>query len=512
METKKAPGRRGKSISKPIVPQTATTLHDVMGDAHNRACEAVWALVVDALVFQSSQSLDILTSDAPPMEDERLDNAVKTIREGARAPMDMPEDVRASITNDVIAARQIRDHEPYRAAIRQYLTERRRYDLSAELGHALRTRDAIAREAALSDLLALEHEGLGNVLESIKASDLLAHPPEPDHILIHNLLIRGGVMCLTGASKAGKSCALMQMALAMAAGGKLFGRFDCEPSTVVIVDLESTRHILYIKMKAALDFGQFKGWLPRDTAFLDRLRILTLPDITDATTKNIKAFARRDCRRNGAADAFIVDPIYLMNAQDPSRDENDAGDITRLLTGLRGAAYELGASLIYSHHHAKGAQGGRDFWDRASGSGVHARFAFCLASFTALENDGGVLFEAITRGWKTPEPLPLRFTWPCFEVDTSLPTRVKGSPGRPPSAGTNPDELTTIIQTHGNYNGKGFMALHLKDLAGVLTISERTARRRCEDAGLEINCGFVLAPEAKPTLTDEDSEDEIPFD
>jgi len=271
-------------------------------------------------------------------------------------------------------------------------------------------------------------------------------------------------------------------------------------------------------MKAALDFGQFKGWLPRDPAFLDRLRILTLPDILDATTGTITAFARRDHHLHGAADALIIDPIYLVDSQEVARDENAAGDMTRLLTGLRAAAYELGASLIYSHHFSKGTQGGRDFWDRASGSGVHARFAFCLAALSPLEADTpdadspGVLFEALTRGWRAPDPLPMRFTWPCFEMDASLPTRVKGSPGRPPTQGTGPDELTAIVQTKGNYNGNGFMALHLKDLADVLAISERTARRRCEDAGLDINHGFVLAPEAKPPVNIEDNEDEIPFD
>ncbi len=518
MRTNEAPVGRIKRTNHSFATQANTTLHDVVGDAHLKACEAAWALVVDALVYQSSQSMDILKSDVPPMEHETLDDAVQAIKGGARAMMSMPKDVREHIVNDVVAARQIRNHEPYRNAIKAYKAERRRYDLSAEFGHALRSRDAGAREAALADLLALEHEGADGELKAVKASDMLAHPPEPDRILIHDLLIRGGVMCLAGQSKAGKSCALMQTALAMACGGKLFGRFDCELSTVVLVDLESTPAILHAKMRAALDFGQFKGWLPRDPAFLERLRILTLPDILDATTGTITAFARRDHHRNGAADALIVDPIYLVDSQEVVRDENAAGDMTRLLTGLRAAAYELGASLIYSHHFAKGALGGRDFWDRASGSGVHARFAFCLAALSPLEasspdaDSPGVLFEALTRGWKAPDPLPMRFTWPCFEVDASLPTRVKGSPGRPPAPGTKPNQLAAIIQTKGNYNGNGFMALHLKDLADELTISERTARRRCEDAGLDINHGFVLAPEAKTPVNIEDNEDEIPFD
>jgi hypothetical protein len=518
METKKAPGRRGKSISKASIPKPGTSLHDVVGDAHLKACEAAWALVVDALVYQSSQSLEIIKNEAPCMQEKSLDDAVQAIKDGARVVMDMPEDVRANIVNDVVAARQIRDHEPYREAIRKYSIERRRYDLAAEFGHALRTRDAGARGAALADLLTLEHESMGIDLLSIKASEMLAHPPEPDRILIHDLLIRGGVLCLAGQSKAGKSCALMQMALAMAAGGKLFGRFDCEPATVVMVDLESTPAILHKKMKAALDFGQFKGWLPRDPAFLERLRILTLPDILDATTGTITAFARRDHHRNGAADALIIDPIYLVDSQSLSRDENAAGDMTRLLTGLRAAAYELGASLIYSHHFSKGAQGGRDFWDRASGSGVHARFAFCLAALSPLEantldaDSPGVLFEALTRGWKAPDPLPMRFTWPCFEMDASLPTRVKGSPGRPPTLGAGPDELTAIVQAKGDYSGDGLVALHVKDLADALQVSEKTARRRCSDAGLDIKHGFVLAPETKPPVNIEDNEDEIPFD
>lgn len=509
METKKAPRARGKTTDKRSIAHPAPSLHDIVGDAHSKACESAWALIVDALTFQAVDTVEVILREVPLMEEPVIDAALEAIRNGARAPIDLPDKVQEHLISDMVTARQIRDRAPYLDAIHNYTRERKRYDLSAQYGHALRAKDARAREEALAGLLALEHEGTEDNLLSVTASKMLTHPPAPDRILIHDLLIRGGVMCLAGQSKAGKSCALVQMALAMTAGGKLFGRFECEPSTVVLVDLESTPAILHKKITTALGFGQFKGWLPADTRFLDRLRILTLNDIMSATTRTIDTFARRDNARHGAADALIVDPLYLIDSQDAGRDENAASDTTRLLAGLRAAAAELEASLIYSHHFSKGSQASRDFWDRASGSGVHARFAFCLATLTPLEDGGGVLFEAITRGWRAPDPFSMRFNWPCFEADATLGERLKGAPGRPHASGTNPDQLAAIIQEKGNYSEGGFMALHLKDLADVLRVSDRTTRRRCEEAGLEIKCGFVLVPQAENIG---ENDDEIPFE
>ena len=48
-------------------------------------------------------------------------------------------------------------------------------------------------------------------------------------------------------------------------------------------------------------------------------------------------------------------------------------------------ATELGCSVIYCHHHSKGAQGGKKSMDRASGSGVFARDPDALIDLVELE-------------------------------------------------------------------------------------------------------------------------------
>ncbi|NEW06366.1 hypothetical protein GK047_10115 [Paenibacillus sp. SYP-B3998] len=48
-------------------------------------------------------------------------------------------------------------------------------------------------------------------------------------------------------------------------------------------------------------------------------------------------------------------------------------------------ATELGASVIYCHHHSKGSQGGKKSMDRASGSGVFARDPDALIDLVELD-------------------------------------------------------------------------------------------------------------------------------
>ena len=54
-------------------------------------------------------------------------------------------------------------------------------------------------------------------------------------------------------------------------------------------------------------------------------------------------------------------------------DENNAHDMSVFVNQFDMIATELQCSVIYAHHHSKGAQGGKSSIDRSSGSGVFAR-------------------------------------------------------------------------------------------------------------------------------------------
>ena len=68
--------------------------------------------------------------------------------------------------------------------------------------------------------------------------------------------------------------------------------------------------------------------------------------------------------------AIIIDPIYKII----TGDENSATEMSTFCSYFDRAAIEIGAAMIYCHHHSKGA--GNKYSnsaDRASGSGVFAR-------------------------------------------------------------------------------------------------------------------------------------------
>ena len=64
--------------------------------------------------------------------------------------------------------------------------------------------------------------------------------------------------------------------------------------------------------------------------------------------------------------AVVIDPIYKLI----TGDENSAAQMAYFCGQFDRICAELGCSVIYSHHHSKGHQGGKKSMDRASGSGV----------------------------------------------------------------------------------------------------------------------------------------------
>lgn len=88
---------------------------------------------------------------------------------------------------------------------------------------------------------------------------------------------------------------------------------------------------------------------------------------------------RRSLKKN--YQAVIIDPIYKVL----TGDENSADQMAHFTNQFDKVATELGCSVIYCHHHSKGAQGGKKSMDRASGSGVFARDPDALIDLVELE-------------------------------------------------------------------------------------------------------------------------------
>lgn len=216
-------------------------------------------------------------------------------------------------------------------------------------------------------------EGINDDLPDPESlTDFWDRMPELAPPLIHGVLRQGHKMLMAGPSKAGKSFALIELCIAIAEGGKWLG-WQCTQGKVLYVNLELDRASALHRFK---DVYTALGLSPKNISNIDiwNLRGKTVP-----MDKLAPKLIRRSAKKGYVA--VIIDPIYKVL----TGDENSADQMAHFTNQFDKVATELGASVIYCHHHSKGAQGGKKSMDRASGSGVFARDPDALIDLVELD-------------------------------------------------------------------------------------------------------------------------------
>ncbi|MDT2641194.1 AAA family ATPase [Enterococcus dongliensis] len=178
--------------------------------------------------------------------------------------------------------------------------------------------------------------------------------------LINGMLRQGHKMLIAGPSKAGKSFALIQLAIAIAEGRQWFG-FDCIQGKVLYVNLELD------EKSAKKRFIDIYDKQAHGHDHVNNIDIWNLRGKTSPMDKLAPKLIRRAQKQNYIA--VIIDPIYKVL----TGDENSAHEMANFTNQFDKIATELGCAVIYCHHHSKGSQGGKSSIDRSSGSGVFAR-------------------------------------------------------------------------------------------------------------------------------------------
>ena len=202
--------------------------------------------------------------------------------------------------------------------------------------------------------------------------DFWDNMPELAPELIKGVLRQGHKMLIAGPSKAGKSFALIEMAIAIAEGQQWL-KWECSQGRVLYVNLELDRASCLHRFKDVYT----KLGIPVNN--LNNVDIWNLRGKTVPMDKLAPKLIRRAHKKNYTA--VIIDPIYKVL----TGDENSADQMAHFTNQFDKVATELGCSVIYCHHHSKGAQGGKKSMDRASGSGVFARDPDALIDLVELE-------------------------------------------------------------------------------------------------------------------------------
>ena len=203
-------------------------------------------------------------------------------------------------------------------------------------------------------------------------ADYFDNPPPLAPPLIDGVLRQGHKMLIAGPPKAGKSFALIELAIAIAEGVPWLG-FNCAQGKVMYVNLELDKASCYRRF---IDVYKAMGVSPENVRSID---IWNLRGLSVSMDKLAPMLIRRAAKKGFIA--VIIDPIYKVL----TGDENSAEQMARFCNQFDKVCTELGCSVIYCHHHSKGSQGGKRSMDRASGSGVFSRDPDALLDLTELE-------------------------------------------------------------------------------------------------------------------------------
>jgi RecA-family ATPase len=201
--------------------------------------------------------------------------------------------------------------------------------------------------------------------------EVFSNPPELAPELIHGVLRQGHKMLFVGPSKAGKSFALIELAIAIAEGGTWLD-FQCSQGKVLYINLEIDSASCIHRF---IDVYNALGMPPEN---LQNIEIWNLRGAAIPMDKLAPKIIRR--AKKYGFKAIIIDPIYKVIMGD----ENAAGDMAKFCNQFDLLCRDLGCSTIYCHHHSKGPQGQKKAMDRASGSGVFARDPDAVIDVTPL--------------------------------------------------------------------------------------------------------------------------------
>lgn len=284
-------------------------------------------------------------------------------------------------------------------------------------------------------------------------------PPDLSKEIISGILRRGHKLLLCGPSKAGKSYALIQLAVSVCTGGEWFGK-RCVEGSVLYINLEIDRasfihRIKHVEEKIKMTEQQRS----RLTIWNLRGKIMSLA----ALSKRLG-----DITKSKHFDMIILDPIYKVNVGD----ENSARDMTLFCNTIEAIANSSGAAVCFAHHFSKGQQGAKSSIDRASGSGVFGRDPDAIGTLTELETaehekKNKYLLEWTLREFITPEPTAWRFEHPIHIYSPESEDRkAVGSGGRKQEVFA--EEIIFVIENHKTNN--------IKTIAELLNKCDRTIR------------------------------------
>jgi len=234
--------------------------------------------------------------------------------------------------------------------------------------------------------------------------ELLDSFPNPPAPIIEGIIGEGEKMILGGASKAGKTYCMLNLADAVDSGGKWLGH-QCRKGGVLFLNFE----VGEARMAERVRRLRASGLAMAGVEFLN----LRGAEFDWADLKSTLEYL---ARRNGYA-LIILDPIYKLLGDTP---ENDNTAVAQMLSQIERIAVETKAAVVFAHHFSKGNKSEISSMDRLSGAGAFARDPDAIITLTEHEIPNCFTVEATVRNYATPAPVVVEYNNPRYTVRDEL--------------------------------------------------------------------------------------------
>lgn len=224
--------------------------------------------------------------------------------------------------------------------------------------------DHLAAGESIFDTVPVADPG---AVKSLRVAEVLSEPEPATPWLMKNWLADGDRVVLAGAPKMGKSCILLDLALALATGTRWLGMFHVErPQRVVYLDEEQTEILARQRIHRAVS-GRLMS--PEEIGLADS-NLLYLHGNRMNLASQERAETLRKAILDHAAQWVLVDTLKRIH----SCDENSAEEVSAFMDGVLLPVLGQAGCVLLSHFR-KGQVAEEGVLDAVRGSGDFGAWA-----------------------------------------------------------------------------------------------------------------------------------------
>jgi hypothetical protein len=243
------------------------------------------------------------------------------------------------------------------------------------------------------------------LLEPVPIGQLIRDNPNLRPVVVEGILRRGETANIIAAAKVGKSHLAGGLAWSVVTGTPWLSH-EVHQGKVLIIDNELHPETLASRLGRIADEMQIDY-----REYPDEIQIISLRG-QNVDIHGIES--RLATIEPGTYSLAIVDALYRTLPSGTS--ENDNAAMMAVYNRLDHYAAQWDCAIAVVHHASKGQQGDKTVTDVGAGAGSISRAADSHLVIRPHEDPELSVLECVTRSFKSPDPVSIRFDWPLWSV------------------------------------------------------------------------------------------------